>query len=287
MATAVSVKYSQPTSTVSGSPASIAANMAIFKASEKAVLESLGGYTNKRSSASTTPGNVLDWIVDVSMPEPDLSQGDGTSTIAGEQTKASGGMSPEVVTTACSTAAPVGGSGDPSAYLKTTLPLAMKGLLKHIIASWKGGYDMNAHNTAMSMYAQIEANIGILNSLIPTAIPDGIPACTTGSDIYTALDAVLMATYLKMPQTLTTSEVKAQVQQMQAINSMNSTFSSQISSIVICLWMKIPPDLKLPTAYANTTILIQALTQLLNDWLAGTTVENLDAVDALLDGVQG
>ena len=43
----VTVKYSQPISTVSGERVGIATNMALFKAEEGALMAGLGGNTNK------------------------------------------------------------------------------------------------------------------------------------------------------------------------------------------------------------------------------------------------
>lgn len=268
------IKYSQPIDTVVGDPITVATKLAAWKLQEKALLEILGEYHNKQSiKPSTTAGQIIDWTVDVTIPE--------------EESETPPKMSPEVVNTAVSASSAIGGSGDASDYLKTSLPKAVKDLLKFIISSWKGGFDMKAHGDAMKKWDNVQKLLSELSSMVNTAIPDGVPACSTGLQIYQQLSMIIKNTYLKMPQTLTTAEVKAVVEQMNEVNSLNETFSSQISAIVICVWMIIAPGVKLPTAYANSTIIIQAMTKIYNDWLnGGSDVNNLKEVEQLLDTVQ-
>ena len=287
----VTIKYSQPMNSVVGDPATVATNLAIFKAQEKALLSMLGETSNKQSiKPSTSPGQIIDWTVDIHMPGPEEEQQQNPrrNTRADPAPQQQQQMSPDVAVNAVSASSAIGGSGDASDYLKTSLPQAMQDLLKFIISSWKSGYDMNAHNTGMQKWQNIQKLLSQLSSLIPTGIPDGIAACTDGLNIYTQINQVIKNTYLKMPQKLTTDEVKQQLQIMQQVNSLNQTFNSDISSIVICVWMKIAPALKLPIAFNNSTIIIKAVTQILNDWVnnGGTTPDNLQEVEQLLDTLQ-
>ena len=91
-----------------------------------------------------------------------------------------------------------------------------------------------------------------------------------------------------MPQKLTTPEVRQALEQMTEIKTLNEDFSSKIASIVICFWMVMPPATKLPTAYANSTIIIEAITKLFTDWLdgGGSTKQNLNEVVTQLNTIQ-
>ena len=293
----ITIKYSQPLTTVVGDPITIATNMAIFKAAEKALLGVLGDYNNKQSIIpSTSPGQFADWTVDITMPsqaEIDeqtqaMNAPNRAPSRAPSAQPSQPPMSPTVVNTAVSSSAAVGGSGDPSDMLKTTLPQCTKDLLLFIISSWKGGFDMGAYNQGMQKLKALNDYIEQLSSLTSTAIPDGVGACTTGMQIYQQLSQVIEKTYLKMPQKLTTPEVQAALKQMSEIESMNQTFSSQISSIVICFWMVMSPALKLPTAFENSTIIIKAMTQLFTDWLSGSgsTPANLAEIETLLNTIK-
>lgn len=270
----VTVKYSQPIASITGEPSSVASNLARFKAQEQVLIKALNGYTNKTSTKpSTTPGMAIDWFLEKNIPDNNDSQGMIQTNPVSQ------------VVSAVSCSSSISGSGDPSDYLKSSLPKATKKLLKHIIKSWKSGYNISAHNSSEQQYTMIMGMLSQLSALIPTAIPDGIPACTAGMNTYSQIMLVLKNTFLKMPNSITTSEIKSAVEQMNTIKSLNESFNSSISGIVFCAWMKIPPQLKLPTAYINLTVIIQALSQLLSNWLSGMTVSNLDSVDKLLDTV--
>ena len=269
----VTVKYSQPISTISGEPVSIVTNMALFKAQEAALMAALGGYTNKSSATSTTAGMILDWFLEKEIPEPEIPEpvqeiieeipdNENTRKIKIKSVSPRAVMSQNdpisQVVSAVSGASAISGSGDPSDFLKTSLPQAVKKLIKHIINSWKSGYDMNAHNRAVQLHNQCMKLVSQLGALIPSALPDGMSACTAGQALQV---------------------------QMSAINTQNEEFNSAISSIIICSWMKIPPALKLPTAYNNSKILIEVVTQLFC-WLNGMTADNLGEIEDMLDTIQ-
>lgn len=273
----ITIKYSQPTSSIIGDPPSVAINLSRFKISESLLEQIIDGYTTKYSSKpSTTPGMAIDWFLEKNLPDPTSNQIENFQQ----------SITISKIVSGVSCASSISGSGDPSDMLKSSLPKATQKLLKHIIKSWLSGYDMNAHQSAEEQYSIIMTMISQLSSLIPTAIPDGIPACTAGMNIYTQLMTILKTTFLKMPNTITTSDIQAAKEQMSSIKTQNESFNSSISAIVFCAWMKIPPQLKLPIAYTNLTILIQALQQLLSNWLSGMTQSNLKAVDTLLDTIQ-
>lgn len=296
----ITVKYSQPISTVSGEPVSIATNMALFKAQEAALMAALGGYTNKSSATSTTAGMILDWFLEKEIPEPEIPEPvqeiieeiPDNENIRKIKTKSA---SPRAVisqndpisqvVSAVSGSSAISGSGDPSDYLKTSLPQAVKKLIKHIINSWKSGYDMNAHNKAVQLHNQCMTLVSQLGALIPSALPDGISACTVGMNVYTQLLMIIQSSYLNLPNSITTADMQALQVQMSAINTQNEAFNSAISGIIICSWMKIPPALKLPTAYNNSKILIEVVTQLFC-WLNGMTADNLGEIEDMLDTIQ-
>lgn len=293
----ITVKYSQPLSTVVGDPASIAVNMAIFKAAEKALLGMLGDINNKQCiKPSTSPGQFADWTVDITMPSQEeidkqIEEQQQSGNRAPSRAPAPAQkppMQPDTVVSAVSASSSVGGSGDPSDMLKTTIPQCTKDLLMHIINSWYGGFDMGAHSSGMQKLKALNDYIKQLSSMTSTAIPDGVGACTTGMQIYQQLSMIIEKTFLKMPQTLTTSEVQQALEEMTDVETLNQDFSSQIASIVICFWMVMPPATKLPTAYTNSTIIIKAITQLFNDWLSGggSTKQNLNEVVTLLNTIQ-
>lgn len=174
-------------------------------------------------------------------------------------------------------------SGDASMIVKSSLSAGHQYLLQHIISSWQSGYTLDSHDVGMNYHQQITTLIQQANSLAPnTCKPDAIGPTQTGAMVHQQLLPIIQATYLKMPNTLTTNEVKQQLELLSAVEASNQSFSAAISTIIFAKGAKA----NLTIGYANLTILINATRQLLQDWLNGSTVDNLNVVNDMLSTIQ-